>query len=165
METGSFGRFLGKLKAMTLGTEYDDMMDETTEETEPVYAETARGGHHTSTARARTGNIVDMPARAPSGGYPGNEIIQPKTIDEARYVADRIREGKTCVVKVGDVDKAAAKRILDFLCGATYILRGSVNQIAGHTFMFAPEHVPVHDATRDTTPRDSHHFPWSGGGR
>lgn len=70
-------------------------------------------------------------------------LTKPKTMEEARDVADHLNSKKTVVLNLESVNGETARRILDFLSGVTYANRGTMRQVANGTFMITPQNVDV----------------------
>ena len=50
------------------------------------------------------------------------------------------------------IDSDTARKIFDFLSGATYALNGNVQKVANNIFIFAPENVDI-ASTNDAAPK------------
>ena len=58
-------------------------------------------------------------------------------------VADDLRSRKVVVVNLENVDKAMARRVVDFLSGCVYAVDGSVKKIAQSAYLFCPRNMDV----------------------
>jgi len=47
------------------------------------------------------------------------------------------------IINLEKIESDAARKIFDFLSGATYALNGNVQKVANNIFIFAPENVDV----------------------
>lgn len=70
-------------------------------------------------------------------------ITKPKSLEEARGVADSLNQKKIVVLNLESVNGETARRILDFLSGVTYANRATMRQAASDTFMITPNNVDV----------------------
>lgn len=70
-------------------------------------------------------------------------LTKPKTLEEARNVADSLNLKKTVILNLESVNNDTARRILDFLSGVTYANRATLCQVANGTFMITPYNVDV----------------------
>lgn len=97
----------------------------------PVEVE-ARPGHR------RRGAIIALPQRA------GRIYIRrPRDQDEARLCVDSLRDRRAVVVNLKEADGATAQRILDFLAGAAYALRGQLEQAGDGVYLAAPQSIGI----------------------
>ncbi len=70
-------------------------------------------------------------------------LTKPKTLEDARSVADSLNQKKTVILNLEAVNGESARRILDFLSGATYANKATMRQVASNTFMITPFNVDV----------------------
>ena len=70
-------------------------------------------------------------------------VIEPQGFDECSRLVDNLRSRKPVIVNLEKLDSDTARKILDFLGGATYALNGNVQKIANNIFVFAPENVAI----------------------
>ena len=70
-------------------------------------------------------------------------LFRPMNFNDASKAADDLRARKVVVVNLENVDKAMARRVVDFLSGCAYSLDGSVKKIAQAAYLFCPSHMAV----------------------
>lgn len=70
-------------------------------------------------------------------------VIEPKSFDESPRLVDNLKAKKPVIINLEKLESDAARKIFDFLSGATYALNGNVQKIANNIFVFAPENVDV----------------------
>ena len=70
-------------------------------------------------------------------------LFRPVNFNDASKVADDLRSRKVVVVNLENVDKAMARRVVDFLSGCAYSIDGSVKKIAQSAYLFCPSHLTV----------------------
>lgn len=63
-------------------------------------------------------------------------IYTPREYKDARYAVQSLHDGKTVVLRLMETDAETAQRILDFVSGAVYLVRGSM-QLVGETILIA----------------------------
>ena len=107
--------------------------------------------------RNRASDNASEPAPAPatkSGSFSGQvlninsgkqEVVlfRPTTFNDTSKAADDLRDKKALIVNMENVDKALARRVVDFLSGCAYSLDGKVNKIAQSTYLFVPHSMDV----------------------
>ena len=148
----SFWDNVKKLAQPYADDEYDDYDDEV-----GSFEEEAE-----QPARRRASFISDDPDTAPisspaSGSSSGfsaqvlsmnsgkQEIVlfRAGTFADASKAADDLRSKKAVIVNMENVDKAMARRVVDFLSGCAYALDGKVKKIAQSTYLFCPFNMDV----------------------
>ena len=78
-------------------------------------------------------------------GKPHMKLIvnEPKAFDECSKIVDNLRNKKPIIMNLEKLETEVAKRIFDFVSGATYALDGSVQKVANNIFVFAPDNVDI----------------------
>ena len=95
------------------------------------------------------------PATAPATGFSGQilnmsasnkqEVVlfRPGTFNDTSKAADDLRNRKAVIVNMENVDKAMARRVVDFLSGCVYALDGDVKKIAQSAYLFCPHNMDI----------------------
>ena len=58
-------------------------------------------------------------------------------------LVDSLKAKKPVIINLEKIETDTARKIFDFLSGATYALNGNVQKVANNIFIFAPENVDV----------------------
>jgi cell division inhibitor SepF len=95
-------------------------------------------------------------------------LIEPKTFEECPKLVDSLKGRRPVIINLEKLETDVARKIFDFLSGATYALNGNVQKVANNIFIFAPENVdiaggqpeekPGYEFTRSESPSSS--SPW-----
>ena len=70
-------------------------------------------------------------------------VTMPKSFDECPKLVDNLRNRKPVIINLETLPTEVARKIFDFLSGATYALDGNVQKVADSIFIFAPENVDI----------------------
>ena len=70
-------------------------------------------------------------------------VIEPEGFEECPKLVDSLRERRPVIINLEKIDTDTAKKIFDFLSGATYALNGTVQKVANNIFVFAPANVDI----------------------
>ena len=70
-------------------------------------------------------------------------VIEPKSFDECPKLVDSLKGRSPVIINLEKIETETAKKIFDFLSGATYALNGNVQKVANNIFIFAPESVDI----------------------
>ena len=70
-------------------------------------------------------------------------LFHAKTFDDAAKAADELRRKKAVILNMENVDKAMARRVVDFLSGCVYALDGDVKKIAQSAYLFCPHNMDI----------------------
>lgn len=149
--------------------EYEDdeeVVDDYDEEPESTSRYSRRGSASETADREDTGFGFDTgsafaapaatSASSPaSGGFTGQVVnmnttgkqqvvlFRPVTFDDSAKAANDLRNKKAVIVNMENVDKAMARRVVDFLSGCVYVMDGKVKKVAQSTYLFCPHNVDV----------------------
>ena len=70
-------------------------------------------------------------------------LFRPSSFNDTSKAADDLRNRKAVIVNMENVDKAMARRVVDFLSGCVYALDGTVQKIAQSAYLFCPHNMDV----------------------
>ena len=70
-------------------------------------------------------------------------LFRPNSFNDITKAADDLCANRAVVVNMEGVDKAMARRVVDFLSGSVYALQGSVTKIAQSAYLFCPHNMDV----------------------
>ena len=86
---------------------------------------------------AFSGNVVSM------GNKQEVVLFHPANFNDTSKAADDLRSRKAVIVNMENVDRAMARRVVDFLSGCAYALDGKVKKVAQSTYLFCPHNMEV----------------------
>ena len=160
--------FMDKMKDLVgIVDEYDDDYDEISQEEVDAYKEEMRAGSEPAAPVAPAGfaprsyaNVEPPQKFAPAApmaaaGQTDNResrndsgafrmvIIEPKNIDECRKLIDNMKANKPVIINLEKVETDLARKMFDFLSGATYALSGNIQKINQNIYLFAPRNVNI----------------------
>ena len=76
-------------------------------------------------------------------------LLEPRAYSEAQQIADHLKNRNTVVVNLKRVTSDQAKRIMDFLGGTIYAIKGSIQKIGSGIFLCTPNNVNVQGKITD----------------
>ena len=86
---------------------------------------------------AFSGQVVSM------GNKQEVVLFHPANFNDTSKAADDLRNRKAVIVNMENIDKAMARRVVDFLSGCAYALDGTVKKVAQSTYLFCPHNMEV----------------------
>lgn len=111
---------------------------------EPRAAAPVAAGHE-------AGNV--RPLRAPEPGSPHVRAMQQgaarvatlvvESFEDVERIGERYRAGQPVLFDLTQVDKAVARRVIDFVSGLTYALRGRLVKAGKGAFVLIPDGIDV----------------------
>lgn len=70
-------------------------------------------------------------------------VLEPRYFNDVQSIANHLVQKEPVLLRVDQLDKSVARRIMDFLSGTTYALDGHIQRIGDGIFLLAPESVEV----------------------
>ena len=138
--------------------EDEDELDAFEEESEPVRPSRSSRRPNPFKMNVEEENSFDIdttPSPAPSAPISfsgqivsgGNKqevvLFHPSNFNDTSKAADDLRSKKAVILNLENVDKAMARRVVDFLSGCSYALDGKVRKVAQSTYLFCPYNMDV----------------------
>ena len=124
---------------MGFDDEYEDYEDENVEEYDEE--EDSKHKKYTRTASQSKSKVIPITARNESANV---QIIKPINFDDARKISDVVMRDQVVVFDVtGMRDSEEALRVVDFVSGTVYGLRGNIRKINVGIFVAAPRHIDI----------------------
>ena len=89
-------------------------------------------------------------------------VIEPNGFEECPKLVDSLKAKKPVIINLENLETDIARKIFDFLSGATYALNGNVQKVTNNIFVFAPENVDVtyKDSTKQVAAPESSKSMW-----
>lgn len=70
-------------------------------------------------------------------------VLDPSSFEEVREIVDYLLNRRPIILNLHKTDKEQAKRIIDFVSGATYALQGNMQKIGDGIFLFTPKDMEI----------------------
>ena len=87
-------------------------------------------------------------------------IVEPETFDDAQSIADYLRDRKPVIINFESTAPDVAKRIVDFVSGATYALDGNIQKVGKDIFLCVPSSVTVDRSKHDYNDFNTTQLSW-----
>jgi cell division inhibitor SepF len=129
----------------------EEIEDEEIEETiNPVLSEkrtpdsrsSMGGSAHSESSKPNDMRNVTMPAGRRTDQFK-MVVVEPSGFEESPRLVDNLKAKKPVIINLENLETDTARKIFDFLSGATYALNGNVQKVANNIFVFVPENVDV----------------------
>ena len=95
--------------------------------------------------KQRSGFLGSKPKVVPMNNRAMMEvnIIKPNTFEDSQNICNMLLSGRPVVVNLESFDPDDAQRIMDFISGCIYAIKGQYHQISKYIFIFTPENVDI----------------------
>lgn len=90
--------------------------------------------------RPRTQSVVRT-ISAPVSTKP--HVVIPTTFNSGQEVAEKFKDGQPVILNLTTVDRALARRLIDFASGVCYVMDGTMEKVANDVFLMSPSNVEV----------------------
>ena len=77
---------------------------------------------------------------------PRIHVMEPRTYSEVQAVADILLNNQSVILNFRRMEKDQAKKVIDFLMGATYAIKGDIERIGEEIFVCTPQSVELDGA-------------------
>ena len=114
-------------------------MDENEDEDDFGFAPVPVAPSSSAPSTGFTGQILNMNASNKQEVV----LFRPGSFNDTSKAADDLRNRKAVIVNMENVDKAMARRVVDFLSGCVYALDGDVKKIAQSAYLFCPHNMDI----------------------
>ncbi|MFD1067217.1 cell division protein SepF [Oceanobacillus locisalsi] len=126
----SFKKKLKNYFTMDDEYEYEYEEEEQPEETPSVQEKTAAGKNVVNLSSIQNTNSKVV-------------LAEPRNYNEAQDIADNIANRRAVIINLQRVDHQQAKRIVDFLSGTVYAVKGDIQKLGSETFLCTPDNVEI----------------------
>lgn len=70
-------------------------------------------------------------------------ISQPTCYEDVESIGEYLKNKKSVIINLENVGKEDARRILDFLSGATFMIEGTIQKVSNLIYLMAPKNVEI----------------------
>ncbi|MBO1308267.1 cell division protein SepF [Enterococcus sp. 669A] len=74
-------------------------------------------------------------------------VVEPKAYNEAMVIAKRIAQGEAVLINFQSLDDGRARRIVDFLTGAVFMIDGDIKRAGNEMFLCIPANMEIDNST------------------
>jgi len=86
-------------------------------------------------------------------------VVEPRSFDEVQEITDNLKNRCPVIVNLEQADSELAKRVVDFVSGATYALSGSLQKVGNGIFLFVPNNMDI-SSDLSSQSKEKGLFPW-----
>jgi len=86
-------------------------------------------------------------------------VVEPRSFDEVQEITDNLKNRCPVIINLEQAESDLAKRVVDFVSGATYALNGSLQKVGNGIFLFVPNNMDISSDLRNQS-KEKGLFPW-----
>ncbi|NLJ76152.1 MAG: cell division protein SepF [Peptococcaceae bacterium] len=76
-------------------------------------------------------------------------VVEPRSFEEVKGITDNIKNRRPVIVNLEQAEAELARRVVDFISGATYALNGSMQKVGSGIFLFVPNNMDISADSKD----------------
>ena len=74
------------------------------------------------------------------------KVVRPEKYEDVVSIADHLLNHRTVVLNLEIANKEVCRRMIDFLSGVAYSIRGQIRRVTTSTYIITPNNVDVSDS-------------------
>jgi cell division inhibitor SepF len=87
-------------------------------------------------------------------------ITQPNCYEDVQEIGDYLKNKKSVIVNLESVSKEDARRILDFMSGATFVVEGTIQKVSNLIYLITPRNVEIQNDVERSQYKQKLSFSW-----
>lgn len=136
--------------------EVEDEYRRTTQKSKKSFSDIERNSQYSST-NIQT-KVIPMNSSLSSSKM---VITQPTCYDEVEEMGEYLKNKKSVIINLENVSKEDARRILDFLSGAAFMVDGTIQRVSNLIYLITPKNVEIqNDLERNQYKQQKLSFSW-----
>ena len=76
-----------------------------------------------------------------------SSVVEPRAYNEAMTIAKRVGQGEVVLINFQSLDEMRARRVVDFLTGAVFMIDGDIKRVGNEMFLCTPTNVEITNST------------------
>ncbi len=87
-------------------------------------------------------------------------ITQPTCYEDVEEVGSYLKNKKSVIINLENIGKEDARRILDFLSGATFMIEGTIQRVSNLIYLMTPKNVEIQNDIEKSQYKQKTSFSW-----
>lgn len=87
-------------------------------------------------------------------------ITQPTCYEDVQEIGEYIKNKKSVIINLENVSKEDARRILDFLSGAAFMIDGTIQKVSNLIYLMTPRNVEIQNDLERSQYKQKLSFSW-----
>ena len=87
-------------------------------------------------------------------------ITQPSAYEDVKEIAEYLKSKKSVIVNLENISKEEARRILDFMSGATFMAEGTIQNVSDRIYLITPRNVEIQNDVEKAEYKEKLSFSW-----
>lgn len=87
-------------------------------------------------------------------------ITQPNCYEDVQEIGEYLKTKKAVIINLESVSKEDARRILDFMSGATFVVEGTIQKVSNLIYLMTPRNVEIQNDVERSQYKQKLSFSW-----
>ena len=87
-------------------------------------------------------------------------ITQPTCYEDVQEIGEYLKLRKSVIINLENVGKEDARRVLDFLSGATFMIEGTIQKVSNLIYLMTPKEVEIQNDVDKNQYKQKPSFSW-----
>lgn len=87
-------------------------------------------------------------------------ITQPTCYEDVQEIGEYLKLRKSVIINLENVGKEDARRVLDFLSGATFMIEGTIQKVSNLIYLMTPKEVEIQNDVDKNQYKQKASFSW-----
>lgn len=147
-------------------TEYDEEIDyydeDEQEEVEKESPKARRSFRDIESSNPYSRNNVQTKVIPMSTAVSSSKMVitQPTCYEDVQEIGEYLKARKSVIINLENVGKEDARRILDFLSGATFMIEGTIQKVSNLIYLMTPKDVEIQNDVERSQYKQKASFSW-----
>ena len=129
--------------------------EEIMEEEEKIRESRFRDEEEGMPASRRKGQVLNLHAQRQLKVV----VSEPRVFEDVQGITDNLKNRRPVIVNLEKADQELARRVVDFISGATYALNGSLQKVGSGIFLIVPSNMDIFSEVGEQL-KERGLFPW-----
>lgn len=123
----------------------EEYTEEVEDDAEMYNQQSGRRGVRASVKEVEDANNKQTKVISVNNGMSSSKMVitQPTCYNDVEEVGTYLKSRKSVIINLENVGKEDARRILDFLSGATFMIEGNIQKVSSLIYLMAPRTVEI----------------------
>ena len=87
-------------------------------------------------------------------------ITHPAAYEDVKEIAEYLKSKKSVIVNLENISMEEARRILDFMSGATFMAEGTIQNVSDRIYLITPKNVEIQNDVEKAEYKEKLSFSW-----
>jgi cell division inhibitor SepF len=159
---GAINKFMNMLNIGSDEAREDEEYEEECYETENSYSKSRRNFSQIEEESPYSAKNIGAKVIPMNTAISSNKMVitQPTCYEDVQEIGEYLKNKKSVIVNLENVNKEDARRILDFMGGAAFIVEGTIQKVSNLIYLITPRNVEIQNDVERKEYKQKLSFSW-----